>query len=100
MRNGKRVLGKSYVYFLQCGGFVKIGVSARPTSRLLALSASGPHEVRLLLMLEGGRALEKARCPNRHTGSSRGFGTVSCLSCESGIYRTFAALRSKRTSRS
>lgn len=49
----------SYVYFLQCGGFVKIGLSKRPRQRLIALASVVPYEVDLILMLRGDRFLER-----------------------------------------
>jgi len=58
-RPGDPVHEQSYVYFLKCGDFVKIGVSKKPRSRLLTLASSVPYDVELLIMLTGDRALER-----------------------------------------
>lgn len=47
------------VYFIEGGGFVKIGVAENPEIRLKALQTGCPHDLRLICCIEGGFGLEK-----------------------------------------
>ena len=53
------MLGNGYVYAVQSGEFVKIGVSREPERRLVKLQADCPMEAKLLGVIEGGYKLEK-----------------------------------------
>lgn len=48
----------SYVYFIQCGGLVKIGVATDVRGRLATLQTGNPAELRLLLCIPGDKNLE------------------------------------------
>ena len=54
----------SFVYFVQCGEFVKIGYTFDPRSRLDALLSGTPHDIDLIKLIAGGLAAERAlhRC--------------------------------------
>jgi len=49
----------SRVYFIGCDGFVKIGFSDRLAARFAELQNSTPHDLEILVVLEGTRDLER-----------------------------------------
>ena len=50
----------SGVYFIQCEEYVKIGVALDISKRLYTLQVSNPHDLVLLLLIEGDRQLESS----------------------------------------
>jgi hypothetical protein len=48
-----------WVYFIQCGGFIKIGFSGDPLFRLRALQKANPLPLRLVATQRGERDLER-----------------------------------------
>lgn len=51
--------GSDIVYFVMCGDAVKIGIASNLQERLKAIQTCQPYEVRLLVAVPGGRALER-----------------------------------------
>ncbi len=49
-----------YVYFVQCGEYVKIGFSIRPLERFDTLKTLSPHPAKLLKLVSGDIAVERA----------------------------------------
>ena len=47
-------------YLIQCGDFVKIGIASSVHNRLRALQAMNPLPLKVLVVLAGGRDLERA----------------------------------------
>ncbi len=50
----------SYIYVMECAGFVKIGLTQNPNSRLAICQTFSPFPVRLIGFLEGTRQQEAA----------------------------------------
>lgn len=48
------------VYFIECGGFIKIGVTTDLEKRLKSIETSNPHDPTILLSLPGTTQSEKA----------------------------------------
>jgi len=48
------------IYFIQAGHRVKIGLTDKPEDRVRALMTGQPHDVRIIAMMDGGFAQEKA----------------------------------------
>lgn len=53
-----------YLYFIQCGDAVKIGISGSPSARLEALATGAPGKLYLIAMIEKSGHREK-ECHNR-----------------------------------
>jgi hypothetical protein len=49
-----------FVYFVSGGGFVKIGVSDSPSSRLLGIQTGNPWPLEIVGMIVGGTGVETA----------------------------------------
>lgn len=59
MKRGKvRIADKTYV--IRSGGFVKIGIAHDIELRFRALLSMNPHDLECLVVLPGGRALERS----------------------------------------
>jgi len=43
---------KHYVYFIECAGFVKVGVSSRPQKRFVGIQVSNPFDCTLIGTIE------------------------------------------------
>ena len=56
----RKVRVPNITYLIQCGEFVKIGITADIESRLRTLESSNPHALKVVALLAGGRALERA----------------------------------------
>lgn len=52
--------GGSYVYFIRCGQFIKIGSSENPANRLRALRTGNPFPLSILKTVPGDGAVEFA----------------------------------------
>lgn len=50
---------KSFIYFIQSGGFIKIGFSSNWGGRLRSLKTSNPNPIELLALIEGTREQER-----------------------------------------
>lgn len=60
-RRGKlRHTARSYIYFIEAGGFIKIGIASDLASRLTAIAVSNPHPVAILHSCVGTTEDEKA----------------------------------------
>jgi hypothetical protein len=57
---GQRPYGSLYIYFIQCGPFVKIGRASDPHYRLRELQAGNPEELTLLATVLDASVLEGA----------------------------------------
>ena len=49
----------SVVYFIQCGDWIKIGVTTNLCARMEALASSNPHQLQLLGHMPGTHKLER-----------------------------------------
>jgi hypothetical protein len=49
-----------YIYFVQCGDYVKIGKSAQPYCRIPALQTNTPYDIITLRVIHGSHGAEKA----------------------------------------
>lgn len=49
---------EGYIYFVQCGEFVKIGYTANPNSRMSKFKTNNPYECRLVALIDGGKIIE------------------------------------------
>jgi|GEM_PF-3222611 len=56
---GRRREPRTWIYFVKAGGFVKIGTSASPESRLNQLRSGNPEPFEMLAQVRGGRQLER-----------------------------------------
>lgn len=50
---------KSYVYFVQAPGRIKIGFTMHPSERLVALQSQDMEPLTMIAIIEGSRALER-----------------------------------------
>lgn len=57
-KRGRRAQ-KHRVYFVRCGGFIKIGLATNVRKRLLCLQTHSPHEMTLLMDSHGSVAVER-----------------------------------------
>jgi hypothetical protein len=48
-----RTSQQSYIYFIECAGFVKIGTSTRPQKRFVGIRVSNPFDCKLMGVLRG-----------------------------------------------
>jgi hypothetical protein len=51
-------VGKSRIYFVECGGFIKIGLTSNPKQRLANLANTSGPALKPLLVIPGTRATE------------------------------------------
>lgn len=54
MNEQKYSKNKPYTYFIQCGVFVKIGVSWTPDRRMEDMQSCNPHELKLIGVIKNG----------------------------------------------
>lgn len=45
---------QSFIYFIECAGFVKIGISTRPQKRFVGIRVSNPLDCILIGIMKGG----------------------------------------------
>ena len=50
---------EQFVYFIECAGLIKIGVSVNPETRLASIQTANGHTARLLATVPGGTRLER-----------------------------------------
>ena len=43
---------ETYLYFIKCNKYVKIGISQRPLSRLHSIQVGNPYKCRIILLLK------------------------------------------------
>lgn len=43
----------SHIYFIECAGFVKIGISTRPQKRLVGIRVSNPFDCQMIGLMKG-----------------------------------------------
>lgn len=48
------------VYFIECSGYVKIGVSHNPESRLATMQLASPFDMKIVRVIPGKRCVEKS----------------------------------------
>lgn len=52
---------KTYLYFIKCNSYIKIGISSRPKSRLHSIQVGSPYKCKLVLAIPFPSRAEAAK---------------------------------------